>query len=243
MDVLVAHGPCVGGKNKTQFDKAVAFWKEVATDVHARPDVIVPLVSLADTNLRFGNVNTPSIGDRFPSEENEAAEELHVLLQTNAVALPSTFFHHHSGDDITWVDESCRESGLVFVGIPIAWLPAVRNSTVDESVDKFNATPDHYTPVVQVELKMLGEGTGLQRRKPVFDRRQLGNVEHARGFVQAVSMTQQPSWKLDSHSHCPYIVDGLQNRLQNTFHFSSGRRSKASVRMNWNSCPRKDKFH
>ena len=190
IDILVAHAPV----SKKGSAAKLRWWQSLSDLLRSSGAGSRPMVIMIDSNSRVGSITSPSVGGRWPQEQDQSGGLLHALLGEFGLAMPQTFHGNMQGPhDATWTSRLLGQHRIDFVAIPLSWLPDAR-AEVCEEVDVSAGAQDHRLVVVDCKAEVRRQQDVVFRRRPRCDRNLLQHPIRAEVVRVALSSARSLPW-------------------------------------------------
>ena len=192
----VPHDPTPGDGSQ-----AAEFWDQVQVSLQRVPPH-VPLIVMSDAKADVEHIQTSSVGDLAPCQENGAGRELHRFLLANDLAALNTFPDCHHGSTDTWFSPHGHARRLDYVLLPRTWLPAASSRVLDD-FENLQCRDDHRPLVAFVALTKdvcLGGYRPPPVRRAMRPSDDLSPLQHAR-FVEEFEQPLHVDWMTPVDEH------------------------------------------
>eukprot|EP00438_Fugacium_kawagutii_P005837 Skav231067 [mRNA] locus=scaffold524:41617:47142:- [translate_table: standard] len=214
--LVAAHAPHRG----ESCDVISDFWQGLVQMIPCKYDGWDRLL-LCDANAEIGAFPSPSIGT-WQSAAGAVGEKngpFVDFVHSQALKIPASFEHHHSGSGYTWRHQRGTLKRIDFVGIPLRWEPELCSSWIDYGLEVALEHDDHFAACVEVCLPLAPAFPSLVQSTPQPRRTSMEDLDWHQ-FYEACSL-EVPA-QMDVHAHALL----LQQRLSKAFIRSKKREAK-----------------
>ena len=193
--LVVGHAPHAGYDEKT-----ICQWWDNTTQILEKCCQGWDVISALDANAKTGGKKSDQIGDFQEEGENIPGYAFHQCLAASHQWVPATFQRCQRGQGKTITYPNGNQARLDYICLPDTWKNAKVESQVRDDLSNRDTLYDHRPVVVEVQMKIWGEGKKKgPRKKPRFNIKEEDKRKAFRQHLEAGARSFP--WDMNIHTH------------------------------------------